>query len=115
MRQANPNVVSLPQYMQTQGYTTQGIGKIYDPRCVDSNLDSLSWNVPYYKTSVKYFPKETGAPELDYQFPETKEQNRKYRMEGERKGLACSIFAPSVYALSGTSAHSTDGLTNCCM
>jgi iduronate 2-sulfatase len=88
MREANPNVVSLPQYMQTQGYTTQGIGKIYDPRCVDNNLDSLSWNVPYYKSSAKYYPQSTGAPELDYQLPETKEQIRKYRMEGARKGLA---------------------------
>lgn len=87
MRVANPAIISLPQYLYGQGYSTQGIGKIYDPRCVDSNLDSLSWSVPYYKGSSKYFPKTTGAPEMDYQLPETKELIRRYRAEGESKGL----------------------------
>jgi iduronate 2-sulfatase len=87
MREANPNVVSLPQYLINQGYTTQGIGKIYDPRCVDNNLDSLSWSVPYYKNSSKYFSKETGSPELDYQLPETKKLVNNYRAEGSSQGL----------------------------
>ena len=87
MRVANPAIISMPQYLYGQGYSTQGIGKIYDPRCVDSNLDSLSWSVPYYKGSSKYFPKTTGAPEMDYQLPETKELIRRYRAEGESKGL----------------------------
>jgi iduronate 2-sulfatase len=87
MRDANPEIVSLPQYLAAQGYSTQGIGKVYDPRCVNTNLDSLSWSVPYYKNSAKYFPKETGAPEADYQLPAAKELVRKYREEGQKKGL----------------------------
>ncbi|MDP2886168.1 MAG: sulfatase [Ignavibacteria bacterium] len=90
MRDVNPDVISLPQYLSKQGYSTQGIGKIYDPRCVDKGLDSPSWNVPYYKSSTKYFAKETGVPELDYQLPATKELVRTYRTEGANKGLKAS-------------------------
>jgi iduronate 2-sulfatase len=87
MRDANPNIVSLPQYLIEKGYSTQGIGKIYDSRCVDKELDSLSWSVPYYKKSAKYFAKETGAPELDYQNPDTKRLIRRYRGKGIAKSF----------------------------
>lgn len=87
MRDVNPDILSLPQYFITQGYSTQGIGKIYDPRCVDKELDAPSWSVPYYKGSEEYFSERTGKPELGYQLPETKELIRKYRAEGLAKGL----------------------------
>ncbi len=87
MRDVNPGVLSLPEYFKSQGYTTQGIGKIYDPRCVDAELDAPSWSVPYYKNSDAFISKATGKPELNYQLPETKELIRKYSAEGESKGL----------------------------
>jgi len=87
MRDVNPNIISLPQYLIEQGYTTQGIGKIYDPRCVDKDLDAPSWSVPYYKNSDKYISDVTGKPELNYQLSETKEQIKKQRAEGESKGF----------------------------
>ena len=55
MREVNPDILTLPQYFASQGYTTQGIGKVYDPRCVDKDLDKPSWTVPYYKTDPKYY------------------------------------------------------------
>jgi len=87
MRDMNPMVLSLPEYFRSKGYTTQGIGKIYDPRCVDKDLDAPSWSVPYYRNSDEYYPQQTGRPELNYQLPETKELIKKYRAEGESKGL----------------------------
>ncbi len=73
MRDINPTILSLPQYFITQGYTTQGIGKVYDVRCVDKDIDKPSWSVPYYKTDKKYFPADMGEPALDrYQLPATK-------------------------------------------
>jgi len=87
MRDVNPDILSLPQYLMSQGYSTQGIGKVYDQRCVDSDLDGPSWSVPYYKNSNKYFSLETGRPESAYQLPETKELFRKYRTEGQAMGL----------------------------
>jgi arylsulfatase A-like enzyme len=87
MRDVNPDILSIPQYFVSQGYSTQGIGKIFDSRCVDKELDAPSWSVPYYKSQDEYFSKKTGKSELNYQLPETKLLIQKYRAEGESKGL----------------------------
>jgi arylsulfatase A-like enzyme len=92
MRDVNPDILSLPQYLITQGYSTQGIGKIYDQRCVDKKMDAPSWSVPYYnyfKTESKYYSSQTGMPALGaYQSPQTKEIAEKYRQEAIAKGIA---------------------------
>lgn len=87
MRDINPDILSLPQYFRSRGYQTAGIGKIYDPRCVDDDLDGPSWSIPYYRRSDKYFPASTGRPEGQYQLPETRALIRKFTAEGEAKGL----------------------------
>jgi iduronate 2-sulfatase len=88
MRDVNPDIISLPQYFKSQGYSTQGIGKVYDPRCVDSEIDKPSWSVPYYKTNKKYYPKELGEPALTrYQNPATKSLAAQYAKEAAAKGL----------------------------
>lgn len=88
MRDVNPDIISLPQYFKSQGYSTQGIGKVYDPRCVDSEIDKPSWSVPYYKTNKKYYPKELGEPALTrYQNPATKQLAAQYAREAAAKGL----------------------------
>jgi len=91
MRDINPDILSLPQYLISQGYSTQGIGKIYDSRCVDKQMDSPSWSVPYYnysKAEEQYYSKETGMPVLGaYQLPATKELAKKYKKEADEKGL----------------------------
>jgi len=48
IRDVSPDIVTMPQYLITQGYSTQGIGKVFDVRNVDENLDKVSWSVPYY-------------------------------------------------------------------
>ena len=92
MRDVNPDILSLPQYLITQGYSTQGIGKIYDQRCVDKKMDVPSWSVPYYnyfKTQEKYYSPQTGMPGLGaYQLPETKALAEKYKNEAISKGIA---------------------------
>ncbi|MDF3129320.1 sulfatase [Kiritimatiellaeota bacterium B1221] len=52
MRDKNPDLISLPEYFKQQGYETVGMGKIYDPRCVDGRKfqDKPSWSIPF-----KYF------------------------------------------------------------
>ena len=87
MRDVNPNILSLPQYFASQGYSTQGIGKVYDPRCVDKDIDKPSWSVPYYKTDKKYYPAEFGEPALErYQLAETKVLVAKYYKEAIDNG-----------------------------
>jgi len=49
MRDMNPDVLSLPQHFRSQGFETAGTGKIYDPRCVDKQLDKPSWSIPFSK------------------------------------------------------------------
>jgi iduronate 2-sulfatase len=87
MRDVNPDIMSMPEYFISMGYKTAGIGKVYDPRCVDDELDKPSWSIPYYKGSDKYFSKATGKPEGGYQLAETKALFAKYRAEGQAKGL----------------------------
>jgi arylsulfatase A-like enzyme len=91
MREANPEIVSLPQYLISQGFSTQGIGKIYDPRCVDKKLDAPSWSVPYFKTAQKYYNSTTGEPAFgNYQLKETKELAGKYQKEALASGMTQS-------------------------
>ena len=88
MRDMNPDILSLPQYFISQGYSTQGIGKIYDVRCVDKELDKPSWSVPYYKVDKKYYDVNTGLPALNYyQNPETKQQAETLLKEAIDKGF----------------------------
>jgi arylsulfatase A-like enzyme len=76
MRDMNPDIVTLPEYFISQGYTTSGIGKIFHPSCVDKKVDPQSWSIPYL------FPKESdyynGFPvQKHYQSPELKALNAK--------------------------------------
>jgi arylsulfatase A-like enzyme len=88
MRDVNPDILSLPQYFISQGYSTQGIGKVYDVRCVDEDIDKPSWSIPYYKNANDYFSQATGEPALNYQLPETKLLVEKYQKEAKEKGIA---------------------------
>lgn len=71
MRDINPNIVTLPEYFISQGYTTSGIGKVFHPSCVDKKYDPQSWTIPFL------VPKESdyfnGFPvQKHYQSPELK-------------------------------------------
>ena len=73
MRDVNPNLVTLPQYLITQGYETSGIGKIYHPSSAISGVDPVSWSIPYLKSKASDFPTGLGSPANgQYQLPETK-------------------------------------------
>ncbi len=73
MRDVNPNLVTLPQYLITQGYETSGIGKIYHPSSAISGVDPVSWSIPYLKSKESDFPTGLGSPANgQYQLPETK-------------------------------------------
>jgi arylsulfatase A-like enzyme len=84
MRDMNPDIVSLPQYLRSQGFETAGTGKIYDPRCVDKQLDEPSWSVPFSKPHQLPYDSAFGKPVLgSYQGGEI----RKVYGEAEKKGL----------------------------
>jgi len=62
MRERNPDILMLPQHFAANGYSTQGIGKMYDQHCVDEQFDAPSWTAPYYTPKKKYFTSGTGLP-----------------------------------------------------
>jgi arylsulfatase A-like enzyme len=57
IRNVNSNIVTLPQYFKTRGYTTVAVGKIFDPRSVDGGHNTRLWSIPYsinYKCLLEY-------------------------------------------------------------
>ena len=96
MRDMNPDIVTLPEYFISQGYTTSGIGKIFHPSCVDKKFDPQSWSIPFLVAKESDY--SNGFPvQKHYQSPElkaltTKEEvvstveNGKGKKKGEKKG-----------------------------
>ncbi len=75
MRDVNPDLVTLPQYLISQGYETSAIGKIYHPSSAINGVDPVSWSIPYLKSKESDFPAELGEPANgQYQMKETKEK-----------------------------------------
>jgi arylsulfatase A-like enzyme len=73
MRDVNPDIVTLPQYLITQGYTTSGVGKIFHPSCADKKFDEPSWSIPFLTPKASDYANGLGFPaKKHYQSPETK-------------------------------------------
>jgi len=88
MRDVHPNILTIPQYFKQNGYITTGVGKIYDPRCVDEHLDSPSWTIPFVKASQLSFPSEYGRPAFGYyQNKKIKSTIQKRLKEARKKGI----------------------------
>lgn len=92
MRDINPDIVTLPEYFISQGYTTSGIGKIFHPSCVDKKFDPQSWSIPFLVAKESdYF---NGMPfQKHYQSPELKALTTKEEVvsavedgKGKKKG-----------------------------
>lgn len=89
MRDIHPDIVTLPQHFRQQGYTTAGIGKIYDPRCIDNSKDQdkPSWSVPYHEIADNYYYRSQPALLGYYANPATLALAQKYEAEVKTKGL----------------------------
>jgi arylsulfatase A-like enzyme len=85
MRDVTPGIVSLPEYLISQGFETAGTGKIYDPRCVErKGMDSPSWSIPYSNPDQLNYPVAPYKPVLGaYHGKEA----RKLYDEALKKGL----------------------------
>ena len=70
MRDVNPDVLSMPQHFIQRGYETTGIGKTYDPRCVDKKLDEPSWSIRY-GSEKRVYASGLGRSFRGYRNPET--------------------------------------------
>ena len=66
MRDKNPDILTIPQYFKQNGYETIGVGKIYDPRCVDNDRDKPSWSIPHIKEGNLEYPSGYYQPALGF-------------------------------------------------
>lgn len=87
IRSKNPDALTIPQYFRQNGYTTYGIGKIFDPRSVDKDQDVASWSVPYDNLEL-YYNKAYEKPIYSfYQLPQTREQMQTLEKEFTAAGM----------------------------
>jgi arylsulfatase A-like enzyme len=89
MREANPDTLTLPEYLKSQGYETTGCGKIYDPRCVDSAFDEPSWSIPFEQNSneecfAEGFTKSQGG----YHSPEILKESKALKAYMKENGIS---------------------------
>ena len=83
-----PEIVTKPQYFKNQGYKTIGLGKIFDPRCVDKFRDKPSWSVPFMPEHKFEYPNDFGPPAMGfYQDPKIKLYIQKLRNEAKANGI----------------------------
>ena len=66
MRDMVPEIVTIPQYFKNHGYKTIGLGKIFDPRCVDEFRDKPSWSVPFMPEHKFEYPNDFGPPAMGF-------------------------------------------------
>ena len=85
MRNKNPNIITLPQYFKENGYSTVGMGKIFDNRSVDRKLDELSWSMPYIKVDVDH--SVHGNTITGFQSPENKKILSQIREKATADGV----------------------------
>ena len=62
MRDINPDIITLPQYLITQGYATSGVGKIFHPSSAIKKVDPVSWSVPYLLEQDNDYANGLGKP-----------------------------------------------------
>jgi len=100
MREANPETLTLPEYLQRHGYQTTGTGKIYDPRSVDKQFDERSWSQPFRQHGPdEYFAKGYKKPKSGFHNPEVAKQNRELKAYMKKEGIKKSDKAAYVQAL----------------
>ncbi|MFB9292071.1 sulfatase [Persicitalea jodogahamensis] len=88
MRDKNPDILTLPQYFRQNGYTTTGLGKVFDSRSVDKMLDEPSWSVPFDKLEEADYAAGYGRPKANYyQGPETLKLLEEIRTKAGKMGL----------------------------
>ena len=94
MRDINPDIITIPQYFKEQGYTTAGIGKTFDPRCVDGRryMDEPSWSIPYLKVkAVQYANPEVNEA---WQKAEKLVEGKKFKVNYQRAKAISDLGGP---------------------
>lgn len=92
LREAMPGALTLPEYLQTLGYHTAGVGKIFDPRSVDKGGDSPSWSQPYRQTWHLQYDEVTGKPAAHYHNPKSRTAAKEAEAAGKSSWSAVNRY-----------------------
>ncbi|SCX99659.1 Arylsulfatase A [Nonlabens sp. Hel1_33_55] len=85
-RESAPDLVSMPEYLISQGYATTAVGKIYHKGSSAPGHDGKSWSIDY--TLPDNYPEAYGEPLFSYyQDPENKMKYEAILKEAEAKGI----------------------------
>ena len=85
-RESAPDLISMPEYLISQGYETTAIGKIYHKGSSSEGHDGKSWSIPH--SIPEYYDEKYGEPAFShYQNPETKREMQRLEEEAKDKGL----------------------------
>ena len=101
IREANPDTLTLPEYLRANGYETTGVGKIYDPRSVDKQFDAPSWSLPFLQHGLDaaYYAKGLKKPHSGFHDPEVAKQNKQLKAYMKKEGFTKKDKAAYVDAL----------------
>ena len=81
-RKSAPDLMSMPEYLITQGYETTAVGKIYHKGSSAPGHDGKSWSIPHILPED--FDPAYGSPAFNvYQNKETKAKMKKLAEEGK--------------------------------
>jgi iduronate 2-sulfatase len=85
-RVSAPDLISMPEYLISQGYETVATGKIYHKGSASPGHDGKSWTMPSNKENFAY-PAAYGEPAFSfYQDPTTKAVYEKLNQDGKKVG-----------------------------
>lgn len=80
------NLISMPEYLISQGYQSTGVGKIYHKGSSSPGHDGKSWSIPH-KLPKNFDPKYGNAAMNNYQDPNTKKETERLIAEAKAKGM----------------------------
>ena len=84
-RESSPTLISMPEYLISQGYTTTAVGKIYHKGSTAPGHDGKSWSIPH--SLPENFDPKYGTPSFSYyQDPATKAEYNRLMKEAEADG-----------------------------
>ncbi len=86
-RNNNLDILTLPQHFRQNGYTTTGLGKVFDTRTVDNKTDARSWSVPYDKLTDSDYAAGYSHTARAWRTPETAQMQEKILAKAKSMGL----------------------------
>jgi iduronate 2-sulfatase len=116
-RDSSPTLVSMPEYLISQGYQTTAVGKIYHKGSTAPGHDGKSWSIAH--TIPENFDPKYGIPSFSYyQNPETKAEHARLMKEaadqgkkpGQQRNYAFKTLKPSTESADVSDEAYQDGI-----